>query len=153
MEPMRRKERELSFDEGLRILDEAEYGVLALNGVDGTPHAIPISFAVDQGMIYIHTAKEGYKTRCLAESRSCCFTVVGKTQVLPEAFSTLYESCIIYGELEEVPEEMRSAAFEAILNKYSKNFLEEGRAYASRAGFKTALYQLKSEKMTVKGRK
>lgn len=161
MHPMRRSERALTFEEGIAILKKAEYGVLAFNGLDAYPHAVPMSFAYAEGdseiglepRVYFHAAKAGYKTACIEASRACCFTVVGDTQVLPESFSTRYESCILYGELETVEIEERSRAFKAILEKYSSAFMSEGLQYADRANGATALYLLKINQMTVKGRK
>ncbi len=153
MQPMRRKDRALSVEEGIAILEKAEYGVLALKGKDDYPHAIPMSFAYSEGLIYVHAAKEGYKTQCIEASNACCFTVVGDTQVIPADFSTLYESCLIYGKLEEVSNENRAKAFEAILNKYSSAFMASGLEYVLRSGHNTAVYQLSIELMSVKGRK
>lgn len=161
MHPMRRTDRALTFEEGIAILKKAEYGVLAFKGLEAYPHAVPMSFAFAQGdsengsepRIYFHAAKVGYKTACIEASPACCFTVVGDTEVLPESFSTRYESCIIYGELETVKVEERGLAFKAILEKYSRAFMAEGLQYAERANSTTALYQLKINQMTVKGRK
>lgn len=153
MQPMRRQDRMLSYEEGIAILKSSAYGVLAFKGPDMYPHAIPMSFALQEDTIYFHSALEGYKMTCLDASSACCFTVIGKTQIYPESFSTAYESCVIYGTLEIVPEERRTLAFEAILSKYSPQFMEEGRAYAKRSGNATAILGLKISHMTVKGRK
>jgi hypothetical protein len=158
---MRRIERALTFEEGIAILKKAEYGVLAFNGLDAYPHAVPMSFAYAEGdseigvepKIYFHAAKVGYKTACIEASPACCFTVVGDTQVMPEAFSTRYESCIIYGELQAVEEAERGLAFRAILEKYSHDFITQGLEYAERSNGVTALYFIKINQMTVKGRK
>lgn len=47
--PMRRKKQELSYGEALGILQGATSGVLALQGDDGCPYAVPLSFAVEEG--------------------------------------------------------------------------------------------------------
>lgn len=153
MQPMRRQDRMLSYEEGVAILQKSEYGVLAFKGVDDFPHAIPMSFALHEDTLYFHSALEGYKMKCLEASSACCFTVVGRTQVYPESFSTAYESCIVYGTLQTVTEEDRPLAFEAILSKYSPQYMAEGRAYANRSGHATAILALKINNMTVKGRK
>ena len=47
--PMRRSKQELSYEEALDILRGATSGVLALQGDDGYPYAVPLSFAVEEG--------------------------------------------------------------------------------------------------------
>lgn len=153
MQEMRRKDRAMTWDEGMAILEQAEYGVLALNGLDGFPHAIPMSYAMADGWLFVHGAKAGYKIDCINASAACCFTVIGDTEVLPEDFATKYASCMVYGNIERVPQESRAMAFEALLRKYSPEFMAQGRAYAERADKATELFRLKIERMTAKGRK
>ena len=42
--PIRKKKNELSTEDTRQILREARRGVLAVNGEDGYPYAIPINF-------------------------------------------------------------------------------------------------------------
>lgn len=46
--PIRKKKNELSTEDTKQILREARRGVLAVNGEDGYPYAIPINFIYDE---------------------------------------------------------------------------------------------------------
>ena len=59
--PIRKKKNELSTEDTKQILREARRGVLAVNGEDGYPYAIPINFIYDEtaGRIYFHSSRTG----------------------------------------------------------------------------------------------
>ena len=42
--PIRKKKNEISTDEALALLQDSRRGVLAVNGDDGYPYAIPVSY-------------------------------------------------------------------------------------------------------------
>lgn len=63
--PIRKKKNELSTEDTRQILREARRGVLAVNGEDGYPYAIPINFIYDEtaGRIYFtlpHRTQAGH---------------------------------------------------------------------------------------------
>ena len=57
--PIRRKKNEISLQAAQQLLREARRGVLAVNGDDGYPYAIPINYLYDEAAqkIYFHGAK------------------------------------------------------------------------------------------------
>lgn len=86
--PMRRKDRQAGEEDILRILKENVYGVLSTISEDGWPYGVPVSYVYEDGKIYFHSATMGHKVDNLAHSEKASFCVVGKTELLPEQFST-----------------------------------------------------------------
>ncbi len=149
---MRRSDRKLAKEEAKQILMQGEYGVLSTIGEDGFPYGVPLSYAFDGEKIYFHcAANAGYKLENLDFSNKACFTVVGKTQVMPEKFSTRYESVIVFGTV--MPASDKLAALELIRAKYSPDFEEQGKKYAEAAETKVAAYELQILEFTGKARK
>ena len=92
-------------------------------------------------------------TENMSDVSQVCFTVVGETEVLPEKFSTKYKSAIVFGKaeiLEDGEEKMQGIL--ALMEKYSPDFLEEGRAYAERAFAKFKVIKIVPEYISGKGR-
>ena len=58
---MRRKKQELSLEESIAVLMRGTSGVLAVQGDNGYPYAVPISYAYYDTHIYFHCAKAGHK--------------------------------------------------------------------------------------------
>ena len=80
---VRRKTREISTEVAKQLLKTERRGILAVNGEDGYPYAIPINYYYDeeQNKIYFHGARAGYKYDMIKVSDKVCFTVVGKEQI------------------------------------------------------------------------
>ena len=102
MKQMRRKDREISRQEAIEILDSAEYGVLSTVDKNGQPYGIPLSYVYKDNAIYFHCAVDGQKLDNIRDNAKVSFCVTGKTTVLPETFGTLYESAVVSGTAGEV---------------------------------------------------
>ena len=108
---IRRKDRILDNELAISLLEEADYGCLAMSGIKGYGYVIPINFVKEGDSIYFHCAPEGYKLECLRENPKVRFTVDGATQIVPGKFTTGYESTIAFGEIHlDLPEEERRYA-------------------------------------------
>ena len=57
MKEMRRKDRQLSLEDTLAVLEQGEYGILSTTCKDGTPYGVPVSYAYSNGCIYFHCAR------------------------------------------------------------------------------------------------
>ena len=61
---IRKKENEISIDTAKALLQSSRRGVLAVNGDDGYPYAIPINYVYDDDAqkIYFHGARAGHRS-------------------------------------------------------------------------------------------
>ena len=64
---MRRKKKEMDRSLAESLLEKSRRGVLAVNGDDGYPYAIPVNYYYDREnqKIYFHGASEGHKADAL----------------------------------------------------------------------------------------
>ncbi len=154
-EIMRRSDRQLTDEETLRLFREAEYGVLSVIDEKNMPYGVPMSFALCDNAIYFHcSVAGGKKISSIRHCRNASFTVIDHTKLLPQKFSTLYMSGIAYGTIKIVQDDAeRRKGIEAILQKYSPNFIEKGMTYIDHSIDKIYVLKLEIEKMTGKGRK
>ncbi len=152
---MRRKDRQLSEEEAYELLRKAEYGILSTVCPDGTPYGLPISFVLDGNVIYMHCSNQGgQKLINIQNSSAACFTVIGQTQLLPEAFSTRYMSAMAFGRIRIVEDAIdKRKGIEAILYRYSPEYIEKGMKYIDAAINKIHILRLDIERITAKGRK
>ena len=128
---MRRKNREISRECAYNIIRDSEYGFLATVSEDGSPYCIAVSHALVGNDIYFHSAKEGHKIDNMVGDNRVCFTAVGKTNILPEQFTTEYESAVAFGKAEFVEEqEEKLSAILKICEKYTPEFMEKAAVYA-----------------------
>jgi nitroimidazol reductase NimA-like FMN-containing flavoprotein (pyridoxamine 5'-phosphate oxidase superfamily) len=150
---MRRNDKQFTEEETRKILLEGEYGVLSTKESNGYAYGVPLNYAFSNDKIYFHCAQEGLKLDNIEYDNKVSFCVVGKVELLPEKFSTKYESAIVFGIASEVKGEEKQEALLAIIEKYSSEFMEEGRKYVMASGDKTKVYQIEIEHLTGKGRK
>lgn len=152
---MRRKDRAISLEEIKEILFCGEYGILSTMGEDGWPYGVPVNFAYDGENVYFHsTCAMSHRNANLAYLSKVCFTVVGDTQLLPEKFSTKYESAMVFGEAAVVEDfAEKKAILEMLVEKYAPDFWESGAAYIVKACGQTEIYKITPEKITGKARR
>ncbi len=116
--PIRRKAKEKSLETAKSLLKNSRIGILAVNGDDGYPYAVPINFLYDEesNKIYFHGAKSGHKFDSLKKDNKVCFTVCGKETVKAEEWAPFCESTVIFGKCnmleygEESLEKLRKVA-------------------------------------------
>ena len=153
MDELRRKDRAITKEEANNLLTRGEYGLLSTVSEHGEPYGIPLSYYTIDNSIYFHCAVEGKKLEHFKHNNSVSFCVVGKTEILPDKFSTRYESVIVSGKVEEVFDNEKQIALEGLLRKYSPRFLEEGIAYVERTKDKTKIFRISISNLTGKARK
>ncbi|MBE0598134.1 MAG: pyridoxamine 5'-phosphate oxidase family protein [Desulfuromonadales bacterium] len=129
MNSMRRKDREITTREAVEILDAGEYGVLSTVGEDGQPYGVPLSYVHQKKRIYFHCAIEGQKLENIRSSGKVSFCVIGNTKVLPDKFTTDYESVVVFGVATEVSGQERHQALVWLLEKYCPDSIEAGKKY------------------------
>ncbi len=107
--PIRRKKREIERNAAEALLTSSRRGVLAVNGDDGYPYAVPINYYYDSesNKIYFHGARAGHKFEALHACDKVCFTVYGNETVKAEEWAPFVQSVVVFGRcrlLETGPE-------------------------------------------------
>lgn len=152
MNKMRRSDRELSREEAMKVLVDGEYGILSTVGADNQPYAVPLSYAVAGDTIYIHgTNQASMRNDNMKQNPRVCFSVVGKTDVLPSQFSTNYESAVVFGTARVSAEPEKGLLL--LVDKYSPEFKAEGMKYTKAAVDKVTVIEIEIKELTGKARR
>lgn len=99
---MRRSEKMISdMNQIESILKEAPLGILTLCK-DNIPYSIPVNFYYENGIIYIHCAKEGQKVLYVKANPQACFLVMHSVDIEDkECHGAMnYESILCFGRAE-----------------------------------------------------
>ena len=96
-----RKKQQLTLNECKEILKNELRGVLAVNGDDGYPYALPINFYFDEenNKIYFHSGKVGHKLDAIAKNNKVSFCVYDKGYRKDGHWSLNIKSVIIFGHI------------------------------------------------------
>lgn len=96
---IRKKKNELSLEAAQELLVQSRRGVLAVNGDDGYPYAIPINYVYDRAAqkIYFHGARAGHKIDALRACDKVCFTVYGNETIKEEPWAPFMQSTVVFG--------------------------------------------------------
>lgn len=96
---IRRKKNEIGTDTAEALLECSRRGILAVNGDDGYPYAIPVNYYYDRDnqKIYFHGARAGHKVDALHICDKVCFTVYGNETVREEAWAPFMQSVVVFG--------------------------------------------------------
>lgn len=123
---MRRKHQILSEKECIDILNRSTSGTLALLGDDDYPYAVPMSYVFCDGKIFFHSAITGHKIDAVKRHNKASFCVIYKDDVLPEKFTTCFQSVIAFGEIRIIENDFeKRKAIEILSEKYSPGLEKE----------------------------
>lgn len=98
--PIRKKINEIDRAAAGALLKSNRRGILAMNGDNGYPYAIPINYFYDcvGQKIYFHGAKAGHKVESLKTSDKVCFTVYGNECIdKSEPWAPYVQSAVVFG--------------------------------------------------------
>ena len=150
--PMRRQKKALPPEAAEALLREERRGVLAVNGDDGYPYAIPVNFLYDPDTrrIYFHGARAGHKADALRRSDKVCFTVYGHETVKREPWTPYVQSVVAFGRCRLLPTNpVDTALLRRIARKYyPEESLIDGEIASS--GKAVQLYEIEIEHLTAK---
>ena len=149
---MRRKQKEIGADEVKRFLDHARMGVLAVQGDDGYPYAVPVNYLYDSeaGKIYFHGARAGHKADALRACDKVCFIVYGSETVKEEPWAPYVQSAVAFGRCHLLENDPKTAALlKRFAMKYYPNeqLADEEIAHAGKA---VQFFEIEIEHLTGK---
>ncbi len=119
---VRKTAHEIRVEEAKKLLRESRRGVLAVNGDDGYPYAVPINYLYDEEtqVIIFHGSKVGHKVDALKRSDKVCFTVYGNETVeTDEAWAPFLESAVVFGRCHLVADRGES---DALCRKFAMKY-------------------------------
>ena len=136
--PIRRKNKEISIDAAKALLIHQRRGVLAVNGDEGYPYAVPVNFFYNEetNKIYFHGAVAGHKADALRADDKVCFTVYGNESIKDVEWAPYVQSAIAFGRCRLVENrEQVIALVRQIAEKYYPNdaLIEEEIAHSGKA--------------------
>lgn len=150
---VRRQDRLLSEDMAEDVLREGEYGFLSMVDCHNAGYGIPVNYVWDGEAIYLHGALDGEKIRAITLNPQVSFCVVGQTRVIPDKFTTEYQSVLIRGRATvESDDALRRHAVELILDKYSPEDKILGMKYAERSLPRTSIIRIEIESVSGKSK-
>ena len=168
---MRRKDRELSREDGLKIIDECEYAVISCVDDEGEIFSVPISPVRVGESIFIHGATAGCKAKLLQNGRKVEFVCVSFNKVphLSESeldtikndgkalggkvFTTEYKSAIAKTRAYEVEDETKKYEILKILSQKYTTYAMSTFDVAAEYGLKIIkIYELKIEGLSAKAK-
>ena len=150
MRTMRRKDKEIEADDSIKLLIECEYGILSTIDNDGQPYGIPLNYVYKNNHIYFHSALNGHKIENIKNNPKVSFCAVGDTKVLPSKFGTEYMSLVVFGVATEAQGTERHNALLWLLEKYSPEFIEEGKSYIEKHDKVTKVIKISIERISGK---
>lgn len=173
---MRRKDREMSAEFGIEIIDKARYGIVSMVDEENNPYSIPLSIVRDENILYFHSAMGGKKVKIFEKSPNVHVVFVGEVKIpenytkaeldeimkdesktvlfISSVFTTEYESAVVKGKVKFVEdEEGKNKAMKLICEKYAPTKMEYFQA-AIQSGLKrTNVYKIEIEEIKAKRKK
>lgn len=149
---MRRKKKEIGTDAAEALLERSRRGILAVNGDDGYPYAVPINYLFDREnrKIYFHGARIGHKAEALKANDKVCFTVYGNETVREDSWAPFVQSAVVFGRCRFVEAgESATALLKRLAMKYYPNE-ELADEEIAKAGKAAQVYEIEIEHLSGK---
>lgn len=149
---IRKKKNEIGTEAVKELLRSARRGVLALNGDEGYPYAIPINFFYDEEKerILFHGARAGHKVDAIKNCDKVCFTVLGEAEIRDEPWAPYVKSAVLFGRCH--PIEDQEKVLETVKRLAMKYFPDEQTADGEIAQYGNAvgMYEILIEHLSGK---
>jgi len=150
---MRRIDKQLTMDENIELLIKTEYGFLSTISENGYPYVTPLNYVYYKDCIYFHSAIDGHKIDNINNNEKVAFCIATDVELLPEEFSTKYKSVILFGKAFEVFDDEKVDAMVALIEKYSKPFIEQGKKDLTKGLNSTKVIKIKIDHLSGKAGK
>ena len=149
---IRKKKNEIDPGAAKALLHAERRGVLAVNGDDGYPYAVPINYVYDETAqkIYFHGARAGHKIDALRRCDKVCFTVYGHETFKEEPWAPFMQSVVVFGRCRLVEDPDRTAA---LLKRFAMKYYPDARLVdeeIARAGKAAQMFEIQIEHLSGK---
>ena len=96
-----RKKQALTREECLAVLSAVPRGVLAVQGDEGYPYAVPTNhfYDAETGVLYFHSGKTGHKVDALRSCDKVSYCVVDEGMHKDGDWAKTYHSVIVFGRV------------------------------------------------------
>ena len=146
---MRRKDRERDREFGMKVIDECEYGTVAIQGEQ--PYCLPLSLARVGEDLYFHCALAGKKLELLRKNSAVWVSFVGENTAAADDFTTYFRSAMVRGTAGEVTDEVEKvAALRALCEKLTPANMHDFDSAISRSLAVTGIWKIHMEEITAK---
>ncbi len=149
---MKREKQQLPEAECIEILKNQLRGVLSLNGDDGYPYGLPINhyYCEEDGKLYFHSGKEGYKIDAIRKNNKASFCVYDEGYRREGEWALNIKSVIVFGKTEIVEDRDKLYDIAYKLSLKFTNDEEYIRRDIEKSGPGTLMFALIPEHMTGK---
>ena len=143
---MRRKDRERDREFALGVVDECEYGTMAIQGEE--PYCLPLSLVRVGDCLYFHCALEGKKLDLLRKNKAVWVSFVGENTAAQDDFTTYFRSAMVKGRAEEVTDDgEKLAALRALCQKLTSAHMSHFDSEAARSFAVTGIWKIYMEEI------
>ena len=119
--PMRRNRQLLAETEVKTILSRCSHGILACQGDDGYPYAVPLNYVYVDDRIYFHAAASGHKIDAIQRQPKVSFAIVDEDRIVSAEYTSYFRSVIAFGRARITEGDEKLQAFRALMEKYSSD--------------------------------
>jgi len=148
---MRRKRQLLPEEQTVAMLQSCTSGVLAVQGDDDYPYAVPLSFAYEDGKLFFHAATAGHKLEAIERNEKVSFCVIAADDIVPSRFTTHFRSAVVFGRARILTEDgEKRHGLDCLAKKYSPDYLDAVDAEIERDWDRVCVIELAIEHMTGK---
>ena len=149
---VRKKANEITVSLAKDLIKKSRRGILAVNGDNGYPYAIPINYLYEEESqkIFFHGSKVGHKVDAIKKSDKVCFTVYGNEQIKEETWAPYLQSALVFGRCKLIEDEDRATkVLKDFAMKYypSASMVEEEMKKAAKA---TQMFEITIEHISGK---
>ncbi len=148
---MRRANQLLPMEISEEVMRRGTAGVLAIEGENGYPYAVPLSYVYGNGKIYFHSATSGYKFDLIQAHDKVSFCVIDQDQIVPEELTTYFRSVIVFGRAKVIRDEQeKRKALELLAEKFSPGYEDKSRLSIERNWNNVCIVGIEIDHMTGK---
>ena len=149
---IRRSKKEISAEAAEALLQKSRRGVLAVNGDDGYPYAVPINYLYDAAAkkICFHGARAGHKFDSIKACDKVCFTVYGNETIKDLPWASYVQSAVVFGRCHTVED---SPAATELLKKLASKYYPDERTIdeeIAQVGAAAQVFEIEIEHLTGK---